>query len=137
MAKLDTLVSSFGEHDAQAKELKKICDSEKTEIKDIMSKGDMKEYSAGGYTVKYSISHRENLNEGKMLEILKKDWQSKYGNEPCPYIKTAEYVDMDELEAVLYANELSDDVLADLDKCREVTEIVKLTCSKEKKKKED
>ena len=69
-----------------------------------------------------------------MLDVLKADWTARYGNMECPYIKTKEVVDMDKLEAVIYANELPADVLAKLNDCQEKTEVVALKCSKVKEK---
>jgi hypothetical protein len=48
----------------------------------------------------------------------------------CPYIKTREYIDMEALENAIYQKELTPSVLADMDKCREVTTVVTLRCKK-------
>jgi len=132
----DALVADYGQIDEKAKELKKIQDSEKEEIKKRMSEQNISSHTAGGYTVTKVVSNREKLNEDKALVILKQDWVSKYGSMECPYIKTREYIDMDALEAVLYAGEIDKETLKRLDACREVTEVVALKCTKAKPKKE-
>lgn len=137
MSKLDELVSDYGAKDAELKELKKVCDGEKEEIKDLLEQQGETDWTAGGYTVKRIESERTTLNEEKMLEILKKAWMEKYGDIPCPYIKTVEVIDMDELEAALYSNDLPEQVVQDLSGCRSTQTVVTLRCSKAKEKKDE
>lgn len=132
---LEKVVARYGENDAKMKELKKLCDGDKVTIKNALQNSDTDTITAGGYTVKCTVSNRESLNENKMLSILKQDWETRYPDQECPYIKTREYVDMDELESVLYAGDLPADVLKSLDDCREVTEVVTLRCTKAKENK--
>jgi len=124
---LEELVTSYGGHNAEAKALKKVCDTENAEIKRLMVADKLTNFTAGGYTAKYSVSKQESLNEDKALEILKKDWSSRNGDTECPYIRTKEYIDMDVLESVLYKGELPQGVVADLNNCRITKEIPKLT----------
>lgn len=137
MSKLDTLIEQFGNHNADFNSLKKICDSEKSQIKEIMDTEGIKEQTSGGWKVNYIVSERETMNEDLMLSILQNDWVTRYGSIPCPYIKTKEYVDMDALEAVLYAGEIPNETLLELDKCRTVTTVTSLRCTKAKKSKGD
>ena len=137
MSKLDELVADYGEVDAKVKELKKIQDSEKETIKDMLTESNLSSYAAGGYVVTKVVSNREKLDEEKALVILKNDWVSKYGSMECPYIKTKEYIDMDALEAVIYTGEIDTETLKKLDTCREVTPVISLKCAKEKPKKNE
>lgn len=130
---LEELIPIYGDHNSEFNSLKKICASENEEIKKLMSKENLTEKSYGGYKVTYSVSERESLNEDAMLEILKEDWEKNHKNEDCPYIKTKEYIDMDELEKALYSNSIDNDVLVALDGCRTVSEVVTLRCHKQKK----
>lgn len=132
MERLDKLVESFGNHDSEFKELKTVCEEEKKELKSLMEKEKVDAHSAGGYKVSRSVSERTTMNEEMMLAVLKKDWVTRYGSMDCPYIKTKEYVDMDILESVIYAGDLSKETLLELDKCKTVTEVVTLRCSKAK-----
>ena len=139
MAKtLEELVESYGTHNNEFGILKKVCESEKAQIKDSMKTQGITEKVAGGWKVSYSVRENETINEEQMLQILKKDWVARYGEDiPCPYIKTREYIDMDALEPVLYANEIPQSTLLELDACRNVTEVVTLRCTKAKKAKEE
>lgn len=123
---MDTLVAEFGKNDAEFKKLKKVVDSQKTDIKqqlDLMGESD---YSSGGFKVHCSVSTREKLNEEKLIARLK-----KYApNTEC--IKMKEYIDMDVLESEIYHEKLSAEALTAMDDCREVTEVVTLTVKKEK-----
>lgn len=134
---LDELVTQYGANDAKFKELKKVCDGEKEEIKTRLNEEGVSDWTAGGYTVKRIESERTSMNEERMLEILKLDWQKRYGDIPCPYIQTIEVIDMDALEAALYAEELPDDVVQDLYHCRTTQTVVTLKCSKAKEKKDE
>lgn len=131
--KLDKLVSHYGEIDSKIKVLSKELDSDKVTLKNIMTEENLDDYTAGGYKVVKQISYRTKYNEDKMLDVLKADWTARYGSMECPYIKTKEFVDMDALEAVIYANELPTEVMNKLNDCQEKTEVVALKCSKAKK----
>lgn len=129
---LDKLVSDYGHNDAQIKDLKKIADTEKEQIKQLLLEHKEDRWTAGGYTVQRVVSERETLNEEKLLPIIKHYWSSTHGSMECPFIKTREYVDMDRLEEAIYQKELTPNVLAEMDKCREVTTVVALKCKKTK-----
>ena len=134
---LDDLVAHYGEVDSKVKTLSKELESEKVTIKNIMEEEHLDSHDAGGYTVTRVVSERVKVDEEKMLKILKDDWVTKYGSMECPYIKTKEYIDMDQLESVIYAGELSKDVMRKLNECQEKTEVIALKCGKTKKKKEE
>lgn len=128
-ATLDELIPSYAENKIELDNYKKICDGQNAEIKKRLEELGENEYTAGGYVAKRTVSERESMNEERLLEMLKKH------NVPG-VIKTKEYVDMDALEGYLYNTELSDEMAADLDSCREVKEVVQLRITKEKKKEE-
>lgn len=135
---LDKLIETYGDHNHEFSSLKKVCDSEKAQIKDLMSAAGLREKTVGNWKVSYIVSERETLDEEKLLKILIKDWTSRYDDTtPCPYIKTKQYIDMDILESVLYAGEIPNDVLLKMDECRNVTEVITLKCTKAKKKVEE
>ena len=135
--KLNQLVSHYGELDNQIKTLTKEFDSDKVTIKNLMGDNNIDDCTAGGYTVTRQVSYRTKYNEDKMLDILKADWKQRYGDIECPYIKTKEVVDMDALEAVIYANELPNEVMMKLNDCQEKTEVVALKCTKAKAPKKE
>ena len=137
MSTLDLLVADYGQIDSKIKELTKTANSEKDEIKQLMLEQDVTSHESGGYKVSCVKSTRETMDQEKMLDVLKKDWRSRYGKQECPYIRTVEIVDMDKLESVLYAGELPDSVLKELDSCRKTTEVITLKCTKAKEKKDE
>lgn len=131
---LDELVDSFSRHDREIKAIKKVYEEEKGQLKQYFAKTDDSEYSYGGYTVKYSTYETEKVNEEIMLGILKEYWNSTGSTESCPFIKTKEYVDTDELERWLYAEKIPQDIVIDLNKAITTTTVEKITCTKTKSK---
>lgn len=126
---LDELIPVYAENKADLDRVDKICKAQNAEIKQKLEELGEDEHTAGGYVAKRIVSERESMNEERLLEVLVKHGVPEV-------IKTKEYVDMDALEKYLYNNDLSDDLAADLDSCREIKEVVQLRVSKEKKKKE-
>lgn len=125
---LKELIETYGKHDDEFKQLKKVCDSEKEELKGMLLAANKDSDDAGGYTVTRVVQHRESFNEEKGIEILK-------AHGVTGVIKTKEYIDMDALENAGYSGEVPKEVLLELDSCRETKEVVTLTCKKTKTKK--
>ena len=130
------LVNDYGDRDTQIKSLKRLCDEEKEQIKNFLAQEGYEYFSTDYYTVSRVVSERETLNEEKLIPILKSYWITTHGSMECPYIKTKEYIDMDKLEEAIYQKELTPNVLAEMDTCREVTTTVALRCKKNTKKQE-
>lgn len=134
MSKFDDLVNSYGEHNKTLNSLKKECDSEKEQIKSFLLDNNLDDHDTDKFSVKLTVSERQSVDEDKLLSVLKQNWIDEYGaNVECPYIKTREYVDMEQLETVLYNNEMSQDMLDKIDSCITRTEVKTLRCSKVKK----
>lgn len=83
--------------------------------------------TAGKYSVHLVVKQSEDIDEFKMLSVLKDFWQKTKGEEKCPFIGTVEYLDMDALEAFMYKEELPKDVIIALDGCRIKKESTSLT----------
>lgn len=115
---------------AQEAQIKKRVESANSSIKEFMKKLNLDEVELeDGSKVCYGITHKESLDEDKLLLQLKKfapDTQ-------C--IKTKEYIDMDILESEIYHEKLSAEAMSALDTCRNVKEIPTLTIKKAKKDK--
>lgn len=80
-----------------------------------------------GVTVCYGITHKESLDEEKLISVLKV-------NAPdTECIKTKEYIDTDVLENEIYHEKFSDETMKAMDDCRIVKEIPTLTIKKAKK----
>ena len=125
---LDVLIPQYAENKSMLDDYKKICDRENKQIKELMT--EESSYEAGGYKATKIVQHRDTINEDKLLDVL-----VKAGFRDTPIIKTREYIDMDELESALYKGMIEEDILMEIDKCRESKEVVTLRISKVKEKK--
>lgn len=127
---LDTLIPQYAMNKAELDGYKKICDKENAQIKSIMKDFVVDKYEAGGYKASYSVSTRETMNEDRLLEIAH--------NFGIPEIvKTKEYIDFDALEKAIYDGKISKEILLEMDKAKEVKEVVTLRITKVKKKEEE
>ena len=129
MTDLNVVVPRYYEHKTEMDFYKKQCDAENAEIKQAMKEQDIKDFEIDGIVAKYIVKNKESMNEEKLIKVLK---DAGYIN----LIKTIEYVDMDEVESALYHNAIDTDTIIEMDKCREVKEIIELRLSKKKEKKE-
>lgn len=116
---LDELIPRYAANKIELDSYKKICDKENSLIKELMKEADETEHFADGYKAKYIVSKREEMNEDKLLGILKK-------HEITDAIKTIEIVDMDALEDYLYNHKASEELISDIDSCRSTKEVVQL-----------
>lgn len=123
LEKLDKLVPQYAQTKQQADTYKKQSDKENAEIKSIMTSLALQHYEAGGYKVVRSVQKRESINEEQLIEIA-----HKY-NIP-DVVKTKEYIDFDALEKAIYDGNISQDVLLEMDKAKDVKHVVQLRISK-------
>ena len=128
--RLDALIPQYAANKAELDDYKKICDKENAIIKSIMADMDEPTYEAGGYKATYSVSERTSMNEEMLLEIA-----HNYGIPNI--IKTKEYIDFDALENAIYKGDIPKEALLEMDKAKEVKEVVTLRVTKIKKKKEE
>lgn len=125
LSDLDTLIPQYAANKSEMESYKKICDRENAEIKSIMKSFVVPNYETGGYKASYIVSKRETMNEEMLLEIAHMHGISEI-------VKTKEYIDYDALEHAIYNGLISDEVLMEMDKAKEVKEIVTLRISKVK-----
>lgn len=124
---LEELIPMYAHNKIELDSYTKLCKEENESIKAQMLEQGTDVYNAGGYTAKRTVSHRETLNEDKLMSvILKHNIQG--------IIKSKDYVDMDALENYLYHNEMTSSLAADLESCKSKTEVVTLRVTKDKKK---
>lgn len=124
---LDILIPRYVENKVEMESYKKICDRENAQIKSIMKDFAVQNYATGGYKATYSVSTRETMNEEMLLEIAH--------NFGIPEIvKTKEYIDFDALENAIYNGRISQEVLLEMNKAKEIKEVVTLRVTKIKKK---
>lgn len=133
MQKLDELIPKFAAHKAEAGELKKVCDSENTEIKDLMAEAGLKKYDAGDYTATYIESKKESMDEDKLLYLLKTQFTKKQLKE-LKLIKTVEQVDENALENAIYNNLVGPEFVEKMATCKETSTTVSLRVTKRKEK---
>lgn len=127
---LDELIPQYAANKAEADSYKKICEKENAKIKAIMKDFVVTEYVAGEYKATYSVSTRETINEDRLLEIA-----HHFGIPEI--VKTKEYIDFDALEKAIYDGKISDDILMEMDKAKEVKEVVTLRVTKKKKEEDE
>lgn len=96
---LEGLVKEFYEHDSKIKSLNKITNPLKDRIKEIMQELDTDKYTFDDYKVSCSKIIKANFNADILLSIVKKLGLTQL-------IKTKEYVDENELERMIYNNEV-------------------------------
>ena len=125
---LDELIPIYARNKIELDSYTQLCKEENESIKKQMLELGTDVYNTGGYTAKRTVSHRESLNEEKLMAVI-----LKYGIKDV--IKTKEYVDMDALENYLYHNTMSDSLAADLESCKSKTEVVTLRVTKMKEPK--
>lgn len=125
---LEELIPQYAANKKEMDDYKKICDKENAQIKQLMLDGKISEKSAGGYVAKCTVSQRETMNEEKLLEI------AHQFNIP-DIVKMKEFIDFDALEKAIYDGKISSDILLEMNKAKESTQVVTLRVTKVKEKK--
>ena len=125
---LDVLIPQYASNKAEMDSYKKLCDKDNAKIKSIMKNFVVDKYETEDYKASYIVSHRETINEEMLLEIAHNHGISEI-------IKTKEYIDFDALENALYNDRIPKDVVLEMDKAKEVKQVISLRV--DKKKKED
>lgn len=133
---LDTLIPQYAANKLELDGYKKICDKENATIKAIMKDFAVQNYETGDYKATYSVSQRETMNEDVLLSLFTTVPGFVTVANNYNIVKTRQYIDFDALEKALYNNALTETQVADLDKAREVKEVITLRVSKVKKKEE-
>lgn len=123
LSTLDKLIPAYGKDKGMVDKYKKTADAANKQIKEIMVKLNLTEYTAKGYTAKYSVSKKEEYKE-EVLDYIKQFKELK----SC--IKTTEYIDWDVFEELVYAGKVSQETVAGLKNYRYYKETPKLTIKK-------
>ena len=120
---LQELIRLFYEDKQCLDAYKKSTEEYNKEIKQGLKELGVNEFETdSGLVAKYNIQKRESFNEDLLLQKLK-----ELGVNTA--IKTKEYVDMDELENLIYNGELN---ASELSSCRIIKEIETLKVTKKK-----
>jgi len=125
---LDALIMQYVDDKKSLEDYKKIVDVNNTEIKNIMAGMNIDKYQINGYTAKITVQNRETLNVDKLLTIL----ESHKDEIPNDIVKMRPYVDMEALESAIYNEKIDNQILIEMDKCRETKEVTTLRVSKSK-----
>lgn len=133
---LDELIPQYALNKAEADAYKKLCDRDNAKIKDIMLSAKEKKHEAGDYVATVTVSERESMNEEMLLSLFTSVPSFAAINSMYGIVKTKEYIDFEALENALYKDALSDDMLEDIGRAKEVKEVVTLKVTKRKGKKE-
>ena len=131
---LDTLIPQYAANKSELDNYKKICDNENAKIKSIMTDFVVSNYEAGGYKASCSVQQRESVNEEILLSLFQTVPSFAKLQDKYEIVKNKPYIDFDALEKALYDGAVSDEQIADIDKAREVKEVVTLRVTKIKNK---
>lgn len=134
---LDKLIPQYAANKAELDDYKKICDKENAQIKAIMKDFVVTNYEASGYKATYSVSNRETMNEDILISLFTSVPGFVSVSENYGIVKNKPYIDFDALEKAIYDDKLTQDQLMELNKAKEVKEVVTLRVSKVKKSKND
>lgn len=120
---LNSTIECFYEDKQQLDNYKKSTDEYNKEIKKLMNELNKTEFETdNGLIAKINVQNRESFNEDKLIEKLKElDGTSA--------IKTKEYVDMDELEDLIYNGQID---ASELTPCKVSKEVITLKVSERK-----
>ena len=114
---LDGLINSYKQNKDSLDSYKELTDEQNSRIKEIMQSNNINEYcTLRGLKAKITVQKRESFIEGKLISKLKELGVTSP-------IKLVEQVDMDELENVIYNNQLD---AKELNSCKQVKEVVTL-----------
>lgn len=134
---LDELIPQYAANKAEADSYKKICEKENAKIKAIMKDFVVTEYVAGEYKATYSISKRETMNEDILISLFTSVPGFVSVSDNYGIVKNKPYIDFDALEKAIYDDKLTQDQLMELDKAKEVKEVVTLRVTKKKKEEDE
>lgn len=135
MEELNILVERYGNLKKEMDSYKPQVNEDNKAIKEIMSKEGIKEFTAGGFTAKYSVAVSEGFDEEKLLAKLEKmTYTSENGckvavGSGLGVIKMKPTIDMEALENAIYNGHIN---AADLADCKVRTETPKLTIKEAK-----
>lgn len=133
--RLKKLIPLYGSNKTQLDELKTVVDGDNKEIKSICKALSVDTMEVDGWKMNYSVVTKHNVNEAKMLEIVKHWWAEKNGSKHCPYIRVEEHIDNEAIQDAIYNGEFDKETLLALRACDTEKPEEKLRISSVKEKK--
>ena len=116
---LKTLIDDYGSCNDELKLLKKSVESKNTQVKAYMhnllkpdSEG-VRKSEGENYIAVLSIRDNSVMNEERLIKWLKKNGFAK------GIVKKKDYVDAQALEAAIYKGTISDEMVADMESCKD------------------
>lgn len=89
------------------------------------------------YIIKYVTVKKEDFDNDKLIECLRKIWVYKHGSMTNPFLKVVYVPDMDAIENAIYNGEFTKEDLTEINKCKVIKQTPKLTISKKKGEKNE
>lgn len=125
--KLEDLIPLYGEQNIQCNALKKVVADLNSKIKEaIHSAGkENKDIMVGDWKCSLSVTDNSSMNEERLLEFVKAH--------NIDVVRTKEYVDSDALESLIYNGKIPEEILLEMDKCKDPAVKETLRVSKIKK----
>ena len=114
MEKLNKIVPIYVANNTESKNYKKLVSDGSAEIKEILQSIKMDSIEVGEYKVFVTHIDKSYMDTDKLLAFVKERFPQELQER---VVKTREYIDEDVLESIMYKNEISDDIKADMAKC--------------------
>ena len=110
---IEELVPLYGEQNTQCNALKKVVSDLNSKLKNAIKKAkqENKDIEVDGWKCSLSITENSDMNEERLLEFAK--------THKLKIIKTKEYIDFDELERLIYAGKIPNDILVEMESCKD------------------
>lgn len=105
------------------------------DIKATLAESKDKKEQVGEWEVCLQHKITESLDEEKLINSILQYWEDK--DTTCPYIKYIPVIDMEALEGAVYREELPDEIIESIDKCRIKKESDALVYKKVKNKEDN
>lgn len=134
---LEILIPRYAQNKEKMESYKKLVDKDNKQIKESMKSAGETDKEVGGYVAKYIVQQRESMNEDVLISLFTSVPSFDNVQQELNIIKQKPYVDYDALESAIYNGKFTPEMLMDLDKAREVKEVVTLRVSKIKKENKD
>lgn len=129
--KFKELVDSYALANNEKNDLDKICKKKNAEIKSYMADNNLSDFKGTSYTVKYSVSKSETMDEDKLLNIFY-NHNITENEQLADIIKTKAYIDFDRLESAIYNGLIPNDILSEMAGCTVVKETPRVIIQKNK-----
>ena len=124
---LEELIPKCGEQNTQCNALKKVVADLNAKIKESIhdAKKENTDVVASGWVCHLTVSDNSTMNEDRLIEFAKKN--------KLDIVRTKECIDFDTLENLIYKGKISDELLLEMDKCKDAStkETLRITKAKE------